>query len=86
MREIKQWAMVFLFLLSTASTAGAWGVEFAIGGWAQEPSGSLGYKALSSDDILDIENDLNYEQENQVTHTSPVREATLSRESAFLQG
>ncbi|MCB2148256.1 MAG: hypothetical protein KQI81_17400 [Deltaproteobacteria bacterium] len=56
-----------LVFLAGASTAGAFGLEFAIGGWAQSPSGTLGYKALSADDILDVEQDLKYDDEDRVS-------------------
>ena len=66
MQKFKSLSMAFLFLVMTAVSAGAFGVEFAAGGWAQDPSGTLGYKVLSSNDILDIENDLKYDTENRV--------------------
>jgi outer membrane protein len=53
-------------ILAAASTAGAFGVEAAIGGWRQDPSGMLGYKSLDDGDFLDWENDLNYEDETRV--------------------
>lgn len=37
------------------------GVEAALGGWYQQPSGQLSYKGLSFDDVLDIKNDLKYD-------------------------
>ena len=43
------------------------GVEIALGGWQQALSGTLGYKALSSGDILDLERDLNFDDETRVT-------------------
>lgn len=67
MRKIKLLAMVFLVVVTTAASAGAFGVEFAVGRWAQDPSGTLGYKVLTSNDILDVEKDLNYDTENRIT-------------------
>ena len=52
--------VAILFALALPSVAHAIGVEMAAGAWLQAPSGTLGYKALSSNDILDLENDLNY--------------------------
>lgn len=59
--------MVGILMLACAGSAGAFGMEFAIGGWRQEPSGTLGYKVVGSDDILDVERDLNYDDETRVT-------------------
>jgi outer membrane protein len=56
-----------LIFIAAANTAGAFGLEFAIGGWAQGLSGTLGYKALSADDILDVEQDLKYDDEDRVS-------------------
>jgi len=67
MREIKLFIIAALFVLTMITSAGAWGVEFAVGGWAQGPSGTLGYDVFSSDDILDVEKDLKYDTENRVT-------------------
>lgn len=66
MRKIKYLATAFLLVLAMTTSAGAWGVEVAVGGWSQDPSGTLGYKVLNSGDLLDIENDLNYETETRV--------------------
>lgn len=58
---------ICLFILAAANTAGALGLEFAVGGWAQGPSGTLGYKALVSDDFLDVERDLKYDDETRIS-------------------
>ncbi|MEE9524102.1 MAG: TIGR04219 family outer membrane beta-barrel protein [Thermodesulfovibrionales bacterium] len=42
----------------------AYGFEVAVGYWQQSPSGEIGYKADGSDDILDIEDDLDYGSED----------------------
>ncbi|BBO69317.1 hypothetical protein DSCA_32470 [Desulfosarcina alkanivorans] len=60
-------AVTGLILIAAAVPAGAFGVEFAVGGWLQEPSGSLGYKVLGADDILDVEGDLKYDDETRVS-------------------
>ncbi len=44
------------------SGANAAGLEFAVGGWQQDPNGTFGYKALSSADLINIDNDLNYDR------------------------
>jgi outer membrane protein len=59
--------MAFLVVLTANTSAWAWGLEVAIGGWYQDPSGTLGYQAVGIDDILDLENDLNYKEETRVT-------------------
>ena len=67
MRKIKDMFIAFLLVLCISTYAGAWGVEFAVGGWAQDPSGTLGYDVLNGDDILNIERDLKYDTENRAT-------------------
>jgi outer membrane protein len=52
-----------LSLLFLAHPAGAVGLEFAIGGWMQDPSGTLGYKPSSEADLLDVQENLKYEEE-----------------------
>lgn len=47
-----------------SSSVQATGVELAIGGWQQSPGGDMGYKAVSDNDKLDLEDDLGYESEN----------------------
>ena len=54
---------VLLVWFSTSGIGHALGIEFAAGAWNQSPSGRLAYEALSPNDILDIENDLNYQDE-----------------------
>jgi outer membrane protein len=66
MRKINSLLMALVVVATMAGSAGAWGVEVAVGGWSQSPSGNLGYKALSSGDILDVENDLKYDTETRV--------------------
>ena len=51
--------MVVLFPASVY----AFGLDIAVGGWRQSPAGELGYEIQNTNDILDLENDLNYEDE-----------------------
>ena len=48
------------------SGANAAGLEFAIGGWQQSISGTLGYEALSDNDIIDLEDDMDFDDETRV--------------------
>jgi outer membrane protein len=41
-------------------------VEMAIGGWFHEPEGDIAYKAVSALDVLDIERNLGYDNENRL--------------------
>ena len=50
-------------IMAAARTASAFGAEVAIGGWRQDSSGTLGYEVLDDGDILDLEQDLKYEDE-----------------------
>jgi outer membrane protein len=54
-------------IMTSAGTAGAFGAEVAIGGWRQNPSGTLGYKVLDDGDILDLEEDLDYGEETRLS-------------------
>lgn len=55
--------VVLLVWALSLSTAHAYGVEAALGGWQQNPSGDLAYKATNSNDYLDVEDDLDYGDE-----------------------
>ncbi len=50
-----------LFMLTLPAESFAWGVEFSIGAWHQQPSGDLSFDKVSNDDDLDLEDDLNYD-------------------------
>jgi outer membrane protein len=52
-----------IFLLSAPMSSHAAGVEVAVGGWYQSPRGDLSYEKLGSGDILDLEDDLNYDDQ-----------------------
>jgi outer membrane protein len=54
-----------LFVAFPATTF-AFGVEFAAGGWRQSPSGDLSYKAESSQDVISIDDDVNYADDSAV--------------------
>ncbi len=58
-------AVLLVFSISGASYA--IGIEAAIGGWEQSPSGYISYKSASVLDRLDLENDLGYGDETQIT-------------------
>ena len=59
-----------LFLL--AHPVGAVGLEIAIGGWMQDPSGTLGCKPSSENDLLDVQENLMYEDEVHVSFRAAV--------------
>lgn len=57
-------SILFLTALAVPAAALALGLEIAGGAWMQSPSGTLAYEALDpARDLLDLENDLNYEDE-----------------------
>lgn len=51
-------------LLASSGEAHAFGLEAALGGWHQSPSGEVAYKPAASSDTLDIDDDLNFDSEN----------------------
>jgi outer membrane protein len=51
---------VLLFYVATFSAAQAAGVEIAVGGWQQNPSGNISYKPLDGQDDLDVVDDLDF--------------------------
>ncbi|MGD9367134.1 MAG: TIGR04219 family outer membrane beta-barrel protein [Desulfobacteraceae bacterium] len=62
----KLWYAILIVACITVSQPYAAGLEVAIGGWQQSLGGSLGYEALSATDILDLENDLGFDDENRM--------------------
>jgi outer membrane protein len=50
-------------MLLIAQPSLAVGLEAAVGGWRQAPAGELAYEPLSEADLLDLEDDFNYEEE-----------------------
>jgi outer membrane protein len=57
-------AVLFLFTLPTM--AHAIGLEVAIGGGKQSPSGNFGYQPASPGDLLDLERDAGYDDETRL--------------------
>lgn len=53
---------LFIFIFSVPQSVSAIGIEAAIGGWKQEPSGDISYKGES----LDVENELKYDSKTKV--------------------
>ena len=49
-----------IFMLSAPAAAFGFGLEFSLGSWLEQPSGTLSYDKSSSADDLSLENDLNY--------------------------
>jgi outer membrane protein len=60
--QSKVWLFI-CFLILISSSAHAAGLEVAVGGWYQDPSGDLSYK---SNDVLDVSNDLKYGTETRL--------------------
>lgn len=58
------WALIIWGVAYTS--AYAVGVEAALGLWQQTPGGDIAYKAESTNDELDIEDDLDYDAENRM--------------------
>jgi outer membrane protein len=58
--------LALLVWVITTASAHAWGVEVAGGAWRHTPSGEIGYEATSPNDLLDIENELNYDSETRL--------------------
>ncbi|MEJ2156359.1 MAG: TIGR04219 family outer membrane beta-barrel protein [Desulfobacteraceae bacterium] len=56
------WATVLIICL--AGTSFAAGVEVAVGGWRQDLDGTLSYQAISSNDLIDLEEDINFDDED----------------------
>jgi len=58
-------ALVFAaaILVLTPGLSQAMGLEAAVGGWRQAPSGELGYEPVTDSDLLDLEDDFDYEEE-----------------------
>lgn len=63
-RRIIFW--ILMIWLWAYSSAYALGFEAALGMWQQTPGGDISYKAESSRDTLNIEDDLDYDTENQL--------------------
>ncbi len=59
-------SLVFLLALVGPSATYAVGLEFAVGVWEQSPQGQLSFEEISELDILDLEDDLNYDDETRI--------------------
>ena len=59
--------LTFMFFLVFPVTSHSIGLEFAVGGWNCNPSGDMSYEQISPDDNLDLEKDLNYDDETDLT-------------------
>lgn len=62
----KLWGAILIICCIAVSQSHAAGVEVAIGGWQQSLTGTLSYEALNTSDILDLENDLRFDDETRV--------------------
>ena len=65
MKKYMFW-LVTLMLTAMLTPAYGAGVEIGLGGWNQTPSGMLSYKGTSTDDDIDIKDDLKYDSESRV--------------------
>jgi outer membrane protein len=59
-------SLVFLFAMVMPSQSFSVGLEFAVGVWEQSPQGQLSFEEISESDILDLEDDLNYDDETRL--------------------
>lgn len=59
-------AMAMAAVLLAAPSASAMGIELALGGWRQEPQGTVAMSAISQSDVLDVENDMRYDEETRI--------------------
>ena len=58
----KLWRLLcFVFILAAPATVFAWGFEFAVGAWYQQPSGTLSFDKTTDADDLSLQNDLGYD-------------------------
>jgi len=56
----------FLSAVMVPSITYTAGLEFAVGGWRQSPQGEFSFKEITDTDILDLEDDLNYDDETRI--------------------
>jgi len=61
------WIVSLLILIALPVSSHAIGVEFAVGGWYQDPGGDISYKGLTANDTISIENDLMYDSKFRFT-------------------
>jgi outer membrane protein len=59
-------SLVVLFAMVMPSQSFSVGLEFAVGVWGQSPQGELSFEEISELDILDLEDDLRYDEETRI--------------------
>jgi outer membrane protein len=59
-------SLVFLFTMVMPSQSFSIGLEFAVGVWEQSPQGQLSFEEIFESDILDLEDDLSYDDETRL--------------------
>lgn len=59
-------SLMFLFAIVMPSQSFSAGVEFAVGVWEQSPQGQLSFDEISELDVLDLEDDLGYDDETRI--------------------
>jgi outer membrane protein len=58
-----RWIAFLIIVLALPGLSYGIGFEVAVGGWYQDPSGTLAFRPLSPNDLLDLEDDLGYDEE-----------------------
>jgi outer membrane protein len=53
-------------LMLAISNASAAGLEMALGGWSQSNGGTLSYSETNTPDVIDLDNDLDFDDENRL--------------------
>jgi outer membrane protein len=56
----------FMVWIMAGASAYALGLEVAAGAWRQDPGGEFGYKAVTPDDLLHVEDELRYGRETRL--------------------
>ncbi len=64
MKRLVCLSTAFLLLALPSGALAMVGIEAAVGGWSQNPSGDIGYETRFSADRLDLEKDANYDRES----------------------
>jgi outer membrane protein len=59
------WAILIVNTMAVSGASAA-GVEVAVGGWQHSVSGNLGNKAITEDDIIDLEKDIRFDNETNI--------------------
>jgi outer membrane protein len=66
MRKSFIWISTLVFSLAIAGQAGAVGLELAVGAWQQSLGGELGYEIDNNGDIIDLDQELDFDDELRV--------------------